>query len=64
MSDRVCIRPIYEERGIPNVCRCINCREARDAEEALLFYRMDLCHGEICHLDPELIFTDARGTEK
>jgi len=27
-------------------------------EEALEFYRIDLCHEDISHYDPELIFTD------
>jgi hypothetical protein len=27
-------------------------------EEALEFYRIDLCHKDISHYDPELIFTD------
>jgi len=27
-------------------------------EEVLEFYRIDLCHGDISHYDPELIFTD------
>jgi hypothetical protein len=27
-------------------------------EEVLEFYRIDLCHEDISHYDPELIFTD------
>jgi len=27
-------------------------------EEVLEFYRIDLCHEDVSHYDPELIFTD------
>lgn len=30
-----------------------------EIRERVDFYRQDLCHGEISHCDPELIFTDS-----
>lgn len=60
----ICVRQIFELRSLPNPCKCVNCREAREVEEASEFYRMDLCHGEISHWDPELIFTDKEAKPK
>jgi hypothetical protein len=37
----VCIRDLLSSRGLPNRCSCPNCREAKEHEEALEFYRKD-----------------------
>ncbi len=59
--ERVCSRKLSEQRGIKNFCKCLNCKEIAQEialAEVVLFYRMDLCHGDVSHYDPELIFTD------
>jgi hypothetical protein len=37
----VCIKILLESRGLPNRCLCPNCRQEKEHQEALDYYRKD-----------------------
>ncbi len=45
MSEPICIKPLYDARGIPSLCKCWRCRE--EIKDALAYYREDLCRGPV-----------------
>jgi len=41
----ICIRDLLASRGLPSRCACPRCREAKEHEEAIDYYRKDLNPG-------------------
>ena len=51
MTAPICVRKLFESRGVENFCACVNCREEKDKRDALRFYREDRGSGPR-HSDP------------
>lgn len=47
MLSPVCISTLLASRGLPNRCACPKCREEKERQEALEYYRRDLPEPEM-----------------
>lgn len=48
----ICTWKFTQARGLPNFCKCERCLKAKDAGDALKYYRENHGQGEPSHSDP------------